>query len=128
MKHSILLVDDDPLILTTLQKRFETWDTDVFAAKTPEETKKFLNTNAPDVVVLDLLLTSEDGSTGILDYMKSQPRLANIPVIVLTNLDKPELRQIMLSQGVKEYLIKGSMTLDDIYAKVIQYLEPDGQS
>ena len=97
---------------------------EAYAAKTPEEAKAILEKVSPEIVVLDLLLTREDGSSGIMDYMKSQPRLANVPVIVLTNLDKPELKQMLLAQGVKEYLIKGSMTLDDIYNKVLSYLEP----
>ena len=124
MKHTILIVDDDNLILNTLQKRFESWDMEAYAAKTPEEAKAILEKVSPEIVVLDLLLTREDGSSGIMDYMKSQPRLANVPVIVLTNLDKPELKQMLLAQGVKEYLIKVSMTLDDIYNKVVSYLEP----
>jgi len=124
MRHTILIVDDDNLILNTLQKRFESWETEVYSAKTPEQAKTILEKVSPEVVLLDLLLTREDGSTGILDYMKSQSRLANVPVIVLTNLDKPELKEMLLSQGVKEYFIKGSMSLDDLYAKVVSYLEP----
>jgi DNA-binding NtrC family response regulator len=41
-KHTILLVDDDKLILNTLQKRFSTWDLDVHSANTPEEAKDLL--------------------------------------------------------------------------------------
>ena len=127
MRHTILMVDDDTLILNTLKKRFETWDIAVYSASTPDETKKLLEKITPEVVILDLLLTKEDGSSGILDYINSQERLKHIPVLVLTNLDKPELKQMLLSQGVKEYLIKGSMTLDDLYNKVLGYLEPKGK-
>jgi DNA-binding response OmpR family regulator len=124
MRHTILMVDDDTLILNTLKKRFETWDTEVYPASTPEEAKQILEKITPEVVILDLLLTKEDGSSGVLDYIKSQERLKHIPVLVLTNLDKPELKQMLLQQGVKEYLIKGSLTLDDLYEKVVGYLEP----
>ena len=127
MKHSILIVDDDTLILTTLKKRFETWDTEVYAAVTPEQAKAILAKITPEVIILDLLLSKEDGSAGILDYVKSQKQLQNVPILVLTNLDKPELKQMLLAQGVKEYLIKGSMTLDDLYNKVLGYLEPKGK-
>ena len=124
MKHTILIVDDDNLILNTLQKRFDGWDMEVYTAKTPEQAKDILQKITPEVLVLDLLLTREDGSSGIIDYMKSEERLQNVPVIVLTNLDKPELKQMLLAQGVKEYFIKGSMSLDDLYNKVLGYLEP----
>ncbi len=124
MKHTILIVDDDALIISTLKKRFETKETEIFTAKTPEEAKSLLEKITPEVVVLDLLLTKEDGSSGIRDYLKSQERLEKVPVIVLTNLDKPELRQLLLSEGVKEYIVKGSITLDELFEKVIGYLEP----
>lgn len=124
MKHSILIIDDDKLIVNTLQKRFESFEMEVYTARIPEEAKAILEKYTPEAVILDLLLTAEDGSSGILDYMKSQPRLANIPVIVLTNLDKPELRELLLEQGVKEFLIKGKLSLDEIYDKVLGYLEP----
>lgn len=120
------MVDDDSLILNTLKKRFETWDTEVYTATTSEEAKKVLEKATPEVVVLDLLLTKEDGSAAILDYIKSQERLKGITILVLTNLDKPELKQMLLNQGVKEYLIKGSMSLDELYNKVAGYLEPKG--
>ena len=117
------MIDDDSLIINTLKKLFSTWDMEIYTASTPEQAKSVLEKVTPEVVTLDLLLTKDDGSQGILDYMKSQARLANVPVIVLTNLDKPELKQLLLSQGVKEYIIKGSLTLDELYKKVQGYLK-----
>ena len=124
MKHSILIVDDDKLIINTLEKRFSSFEIEVKTAPSSEIAKAILQDFTPDAVLLDLLLTTEDGSMGILDFMKSQPRLSNVPVLVLTNLDKPELREVLEQQGVKEFLIKGQLSLDEIYTKVMEYLEP----
>lgn len=124
MKHTLLMIDDDHFILNTLKRRFATFDTEVYSAGTPEEAKQILEKLTPDLITLDLLLTKDDGSEGILDYLKSQPRLEQVPVLVLTNLDKPELKRMLLAQGVKEYIIKGSLSLDDLYNKVLTYLEP----
>ncbi len=126
MKHSILIVDDDNLIVNTLKKRFESFDMEVKSAQTAREAKHILEAFKPDAVILDLLLTTEDGSMGVLDFMQSKMGLENVPVIVLTNLDKPELREILQQQGVKEFLIKGQLSLDEIYNKVMGYLEPKG--
>jgi len=124
MKHNILIIDDDSLIVNTLQKKFSTFEIDVYSANTPEEAKDQLDKANPELVILDLLLTENDGSEGVLDYIKSKENLKDIPVLILTNMDKPELRKLLLSQGVKEYLIKGSLTLDELYEKVLSYLEP----
>ncbi|PIR95937.1 MAG: hypothetical protein COT92_03720 [Candidatus Doudnabacteria bacterium CG10_big_fil_rev_8_21_14_0_10_42_18] len=125
MKHSILVVDDDTLIINTLKKNFESFETDVYSAETPEEAKGLLDKTRPDLLILDLLLTKEDGSVAILDYLKSKEALKNIPVLILTNLDKPELKTLLLGQGVKEYIIKGSLSLDELHKKVLSYLEPE---
>ena len=126
-KHVILLVDDDALIINTLTKRFSTHEVELYTANTPETAKAVLDKIVPEIVILDLLLTKEDGSSGIIDRLKSEERLKNVPVLVLTNLDKPELKQMLIAQGVKEYIIKGSISLDDLYAKVLGYLEPKKQ-
>lgn len=123
--HTILVIDDDKLILNTLKEQFETWGTDIFPAATPEEAKDLLAKMTPDLIVLDLLLTTGGGSTGVLDFLQSQDRLRQVPVIVLTNMDKPELKQMLLGQGsIKEYLIKGNLNLDELHKIVWSYLEP----
>src|SRR6185369_7232482 len=123
-KHCIMIVDDDNLILGTLKKRFESFNNQVYAAGTPEEAMKILQETTPDILLLDLLLNKDDGSSAILSYIRSESRLQTMPVLVLTNLDKPELKDMLLAQGVKEYIVKGSMPIDDLYTKVMGYLEP----
>ncbi|MBL8029879.1 MAG: response regulator [Candidatus Doudnabacteria bacterium] len=124
MKHSILIVDDDKLILNTLEKRFSSFDVSVKTARTAEETLEILKSFTPELVLLDLLLTTEDGSMQILEYLKGQPGLADVPVVILTNLDKPDLREAFLQKGVKEFLAKGALSLDEIYNHAMSYLEP----
>ena len=125
-KHSILLVDDDTLIINTLSKRFSTREIEFYSAKSSDEAKAILDKVVPEVLILDLLLTKEDGSAGILDKLRSEERLKNVIVLILTNLDKPELREMLLAQGVKEYIIKGSLSLDELYEKVLGYVQPKG--
>ena len=123
--YTILIIDDDKLILNTLKRQLESWELDVSLAATPAEAKNFLAGQTPDLVLLDLLLTEADGSTGVLDYMQGDQRLKAVPVIVLTNLDKPELKNMLLKQGIiKEYLTKGSLNLDELHKTIWGYLEP----
>lgn len=122
--HTVFILDDDILILNTLKKRFSTWEIDLHTAATAKEALEILKTLTPEIIVMDLLLTSEQGSQLVVDFVKSQPRLDSVPILVLTNLDKPDLKAKLLSEGVKEYLIKGSLSLDEIYEKVVRYLEP----
>ncbi len=124
MKHAILIVDDDMLILNTLKEKFSKWDLDLFEARTPQEARDMLQKITPDVVLLDWLLAQGGGSQSVLDYITTEPRLEQVPVLVLTNMENEELKTRLLEQGVKEYVVKGSIGLDDLYEKVRSYLEP----
>ena len=128
MDHVILIVDDDKLVVDTLKKRFDNWGMIVYTANTAVEAKSVLDKVTPEVVILDLILENDESSQNILNYMKSQDRLRGIPILVLTNLDQPEMKNLLLSQGVKEYIVKGTLTLDQIYDKVMSYLEPKNQA
>jgi DNA-binding response OmpR family regulator len=123
-KHSILIVDDDQLIVKTLAQRFSNWDIEVYKANTPEQAKIIVDKFKPEVVLLDLLLTQNDGAVDVMDFIKTKPELQNTTVLVLTNLDKPDLQHIILAQGAKEYMVKGKISLDEVYERVMGYLEP----
>lgn len=124
MKHTLLIIDDDALILKTLKSRFSDWSTDVYSAGAPEEAKRIMEKVKPELVLLDLVLTRDDGAEDILDFMKTKPELEHVPVLVLTNMDTPDVRQVVLQAGAKEYLVKGSLSIDELYDKVMSYLEP----
>lgn len=59
----------------------------------------------PAVVLLDINMPGVDGIE-ILAYLKREPRLAPVPVIVITSDDQPETRQRVLGGGALSMLIK----------------------
>ena len=122
-RHTILMVDDDALVINTLSKLLASRQIQVNTASTPQEARQIMEKIVPCLLTLDLLLTKEDGSQSILDFMKSQEKLSNVPVVVLTNLDKPELKNLLLAQGVKEYIVKGTVSLDELHQKILSHLK-----
>ncbi len=61
----------------------------------------------PDVIVLDLRLPKIDGIE-VLKQIKSEDRLKDIPVIVLTASDRPEDILNAYEEGVSSYLMKSA--------------------
>lgn len=126
--YSVLIVDDDKLILNTLKSQLESWQLDVTTAGTAEEAKQAVVKHRPDLIILDLLLTQSEGSSSFLDYLQTTDGYKTIPVLALTNLDKPELKQALLAQGtIKEYLTKGTLNMDELQEKVWSYLKPQAE-
>ncbi|HQU35369.1 MAG: Transcriptional regulatory protein tctD [Anaerolineales bacterium] len=59
----------------------------------------------PNLICLDVNMPGIDG-VEILLYLRREPRLISVPVIVITSDDQPETRRKVMSAGATELLIK----------------------
>jgi DNA-binding response OmpR family regulator len=79
----VLLVDDDPAMLRLLQVNFRLEGFETATASHGEEALDALRADAPDVVVLDMMLPGIDGLE-VHRRMRADVALASIPVVFLT--------------------------------------------
>lgn len=106
----ILVVDDDPEIIDLIQEILELMESEVLVRMTGEEGLELLNTemregHSVDVVLLDVMMPGEDGFH-ILDQMKSDPKLSQIPVIMITGLNSVVAKTRGLQMGAEDYITK----------------------
>jgi CheY-like chemotaxis protein len=66
----------------------------------------------PEFILLDINMPGVDGLE-ILAYLRREPRLIPVPVVVITSDDQPETRRRVLKGGVKGMIIKPA-TLDSL--------------
>lgn len=105
--HTILVIDDDPEDLRLVQKMLDKKPFEVRTAEGGKAGWEALQTNAPDAVILDLFMPDLNGFT-LLEHLRTDEKLKNLPVIILTGADlsPEELLQInsfgqsMLTKGV----------------------------
>jgi len=79
----VLLVDDDEQILRSLRVYLELENFTVDTADNGKEALKRLTEFKPDIIVLDIMMPEMDGFE-VLEIMKNDASLKNIPVIMLT--------------------------------------------
>jgi two-component system, OmpR family, response regulator VicR len=72
---------------------------------------------APDLVVLDLILPKKDGFK-VLREMKWREETKDIPVIVLTNLENSDNIELAIRLGAKSYLAKSNYSVANIVEKI----------
>lgn len=102
-KKTILLVDDDPLILALMSRYLGQAGYVVLTAATGSEMFGRLDNNRDiDLVILDLGLPDEDG---IVLARKLRAR-SNLPIIILTARDSADDRMAGLDVGADDYLSK----------------------
>jgi PAS domain S-box-containing protein len=98
----VLVVDDDPAVHDVLAATLGREGYQITHAKDGIEALNILRTNPPDIVTLDVMMPKLDGWS-VLGIMKSEPQLADIPVIMLTIVDH---RNLGFSLGASEYMTK----------------------
>jgi len=79
----ILIIDDDPDIVEALQIMLESKSYRVRSAFDGQEGLREAKKKKPDLIVLDLVLPKEDGTT-LCRELKENPEYSDIPILVFT--------------------------------------------
>ena len=101
----LLAVDDDDMNREMLVRRLQKLGYDVTEAATGRAALTRLKEGNFDLVLLDILMPDLDGFQ-TLEFMKADPRLRHIPVIMLTALDDVESNVRCLEAGAEDYVPK----------------------
>jgi hypothetical protein len=96
------VVDDDPAVRDLLRRHLERNGYRVETAVGGEDALRLARGMRPDVITLDVLMPEMDG-WALLALLKSDPSLAQIPVIMITVVDE---RRVGFSLGASDYLGK----------------------
>lgn len=111
----LLLVEDDPRVVSALRDGFENRGVNLRHAGDLATAEKMLTEELPcDVIVLDLNLPDGNG----LDFARSRRRLGcGIPIIMVTARDAIKDRVLGLREGADDYLCK-PFAVEELLARV----------
>ena len=101
-----------------LGKELATTNMELIHATNGEEAMTLLKGMVPDVVMVDLVLPGKLDGFGILGEMAADPRLKDIPRIVLSNLSKPSDIERAKQLGAQKFMVKAESTLASIISEV----------
>lgn len=120
-KNTIFLIEDDQVLLGLYKKSLESADFIVHTAGDGEEGKKLLSSLRPDLILLDILLPRMDGYS-FLQWIRSDSKAKDIPVIIFSNLSQKEEIERGYKLGADDYIIKTSITPGDLAKRVKEFL------
>ena len=113
----ILIIEDDQFLRDLMERKLIKEGLDVETAIDGEAGLQKIKSGKPDLVLLDVILPGLDGFS-ILEKVKADATLANIPIILLTNLGQRDDVEKGLRLGAVGYLVKAHFTPGDIVEKV----------
>lgn len=122
----ILVLDEDTSLLKAYQEMFRASEVTVTGAATGQQGLQMVQSEKPDVILLDIMLPGGMNGFDVLEQLKKNPVTQQIPVIVLTNLDSEE--KVAKTIGASGYIVKANTTKDEIVKKVMDCLQSPHQS
>lgn len=111
MRPKILVVDDEPLVLEVITRMIKEFGYECKAVTSGEEALLALDTDTPDLVLLDIKMPGMDGIT-VLSRIKKREDLGYIPVIMLTSLGGREEKVTAFSIGADDFIVKPAEKTD----------------
>ncbi len=117
----ILIVEDDLFLSNAYRVKLAKSGFETKQAMDGEQVFTALSTYTPDLIILDLVIPKKDGFE-VLKELRASEKWKSIPVIVISNLSQQEDIKKILSLGVVTYLLKISVSLEEIIKKVNEIL------
>ena len=103
MKRKILVIDDEPSIITLLQFNLSRAGFEIISAMDGEEGQRLAETETPDVILLDLMLPKLDG----LEVCKQLRQKKIMTPILMLSAKNDELDKLIgLELGADDYMVK----------------------
>jgi two-component system response regulator MprA len=110
----ILVVDDDPKILSLMRRGLAFAGYTVDLAGDGEQALAIARDQPPDLVVLDVMLPGMDGIEVCRRLRLGEP---NVPILMLTGRDRVPDRVAGLDAGADDYLVK-PFAFDELLARI----------
>ena len=118
--RSIAIIEDDPKSALLLRRILQTrGEYRIFEANGGAEGIEMVCRERPDLVLLDLMMPDVDGFA-VLEALKADEEVRDVPVIVITAKDLTAAEQERLSGRIEMLMQKGSFTDEDLLEEILK--------
>lgn len=123
MAHSVLVVEDETNILDSLSFLMKRAGFDVLVARDGESAMRMMESRAPNIVVLDIMLPRRDGYE-VCREIRARPEWKNVRILMLSAKGRELDRRKGLELGADDYMTKPFSTREIVQR--IRKLVEDG--
>lgn len=123
MPKHILIVDDEPNIVLSLEFLMRKAGYEVTTARDGEEALAAIEQSVPDLVLLDVMMPRKDGYQ-VCQHLRERDDLKGLRIVMLTARGRDVEREKGLSLGADDYVTKPFST-QEVVSKVQQLLDAE---
>ena len=117
----VLLVEDDRVLRRACEASLRRRGLIVLCAQDGEEGLRLARAEAPDLVLLDLLMPKLNGLE-VLRALRADERTRDLPVLILSNSSSATGVEEVTSLGIAGYWVKANLSLQELGDRVIDLL------
>ncbi len=121
-KKTIVLVEDERVILELLRAKLQKAGITVHTAEDGISGLRLIKEKKPDLVLLDILLPGMKGLQ-VLEHMKTEGLLPGMPVLIISNSGQPVELERAMELGARDYLIKVNFDPREVLDRVQAILD-----
>ena len=119
----VLIIEDDQRINKVYTAKLLVEKVKAITALDGEEGLRKVYSEKPDLILLDLMLPKKSGFE-ILKEIKADPKVKDIPVLILSNLAQEKEIEEGLALGALDYLVKTNYSIQQVMEKINKALNP----
>jgi len=112
-KPYILIIEDDPYILKMYKLKLEIEGFKVETAVNGRLGVEAVKKEMPDLILLDILMPEMDGFE-VLEHLRASEKTKEVPVLVLSNLNKEDNINKAMSFGIQGFILKSQYTPNQV--------------
>jgi DNA-binding response OmpR family regulator len=102
VNRRVLVVDDEPMLRNLLSRLLRMEGYDVLEAADGDAALEVVAAQAPDLVLLDVMMPARDG----IDVLGDLRKISEVPVILVSALGEEADRVLGLKMGADDYVVK----------------------
>lgn len=113
----ILIIEDEEIMFSLLEKKLFQVGYEAIVAKDGEEGLKMAFEEKPNLILLDIMMPKKNGFE-VLEALQKDINLKQVPVIVISNSGQPVEIERVKMLGAKDWLIKTEFDPQEVLDKV----------
>ena len=122
-KPKILVVDDEPDVVSFIERTLDTEGFEVISAFDGISALDLVDSEKPDLVLLDLMMPMISGYE-VCEQIKANPQTQEIPIICVSSAHTPDARAHSMRLGAATLIVKPFLPME-LVAQVRRYLKQE---
>ncbi|MEB3277625.1 MAG: response regulator [Lyngbya sp.] len=123
LEAKVLIIDDDPVILTHLSTILTPWGLEVMTLNEPQRFWEMLLTTSPHLILLDLEMPEVSGLE-LCQVVRQDTQWGDLPILVVTACTDADSLQQAFSAGADDFITKPVLG-PELVARVLSRIERD---